>query len=63
VTAALFTPRPEALARLSAKCRLCHRRIVAGDHYVARLPRLGWVHSDCASGYCRLREENAELDS
>lgn len=41
----------ETLARRRGRCRLCHEPIVAGKHYVTRLDRIGWVHSECGAGY------------
>lgn len=49
---------PETLARRRGRCRLCHEPIVADFHYVVKLDRLGWVHSECGSGYLRVLEEH-----
>lgn len=51
-------PRPEALARRRARCRLCSHPIIPGEHYVAKLDRLGWIHAECASAYRRALAEN-----
>jgi hypothetical protein len=51
---------PETLARVGGWCRLCSSRIVAGEHYVSKLPRIGWVHSTCASGYRHVIAEHRE---
>lgn len=63
MTSLLSLPRPEALAKIGARCRLCCRRIVVGEHYVSKLPRIGWVHAECANGYCQLMAENSEDNS
>jgi hypothetical protein len=62
MTALLAAPCPETLARRSAKCRLCSARIVAGEHYVAKLPQIGWVHAECAAGHRRVLAEHKEDD-
>jgi hypothetical protein len=51
---------PETLARRRGRCRLCHEPIVAGHHYVTKLDRLGWVHSECGSGYRQVIAEHAD---
>jgi hypothetical protein len=48
----------ETLARRRGRCRLCHQTIVADYHYVSKVERLGWVHSECGSGYRRVLEEH-----
>lgn len=53
--------RPEALARRRGRCRLCRRPIVAREHYVTKLERIGWVHAACGVGYRRALAENDEL--
>ena len=53
---------PEALARRHGWCRLCRERIRAGEHYVAKVEAIGWLHATCAASYRRLREENTEAD-
>ena len=60
MTSLLTQPGPEALARLSAGCRLCRKRITAGHHYIVRVPGIGWVHAECAHAHRRCLEENAE---
>jgi hypothetical protein len=58
----MIGPAPEALAKHSGWCRLCRKRINGGEHYVARVDGVGWLHASCAVAYRRLREENAEAD-
>jgi hypothetical protein len=53
---------PETLAKRRGRCRLCHEPIVADRHYVTKLDRLGWVHSECGAGYRRVLEEHREDD-
>jgi hypothetical protein len=52
---------PEVLAHRRGRCWLCRRPILLGEHYVAKLERLGWVHSGCAAGYRAAMAEN-EVD-
>jgi hypothetical protein len=54
--------KPETLARRRGCCRLCHEPIIPGFHYVTKVDGLGWVHSECGSGYRRVLEEHREDD-
>lgn len=54
----LASQKPETLARRRGRCRLCSHPIAAGEHYVTKLARLGWVHATCAQGYQRALAEN-----
>lgn len=54
------SPPPETLAKRSARCKLCADLIRADEHYIAKLPRLGWVHARCAKGYRQVIAEHAE---
>jgi hypothetical protein len=51
---------PETLAKRRGRCRLCHEPIVADHHYVTKLERLGWVHSECGNGYRQVIAEHDE---
>lgn len=53
---------PETLAKIRGGCRLCREPIVPGQHYVSKLPRIGWVHATCAAGYRRVLAEHDEGD-
>lgn len=57
---ALTQPTPEVLARRRGRCHLCPHPILAGEHYVTKLGRFGWVHARCASGYRVAMQENVE---
>lgn len=46
----------EVVAKHSAWCCLCGRRIVRGKHYVSPIPGGHWVHSQCAAELRRVRE-------
>jgi RNase P subunit RPR2 len=54
------TLQPEILARRRGRCKVCNAPILPGEHYVAKLDRLGWVHVACATGYRRVLAEHAE---
>jgi hypothetical protein len=54
------TSTPEVLARIRGRCRLCPHPIRAGEDYVTKLDRLGWVHALCAAGYRQAMAENEE---
>jgi hypothetical protein len=51
---------PETVARRRGRCRLCRQPIVADHHYVTKLERLGWVHSQCGAGYRQVMAEHAD---
>lgn len=57
----------EVQAKVSGVCKMCGEEVIAQEHYVRKSPSKGWIHSDCAREYERLRdlwwEENAEEKS
>lgn len=53
-----MTAAPETLARRRGICRLCLKPIIAREHYVTPLERIGWVHAQCGAGYRRVRAEH-----
>jgi hypothetical protein len=63
VTVAELTRLPERLAGKTGKCPGdCGDPIVKGKTYIAKAPRKGWMHSQCAYSYLHHLELFAELN-
>jgi hypothetical protein len=44
------------LARRNGRCKVCSGRIVAGEDYIARDEKRGWIHAGCAVNLRRAKE-------
>lgn len=62
MTVAVPTRSPEVLARKNGTCSACPQRILAGEHYIAKVDGKGWMHAKCAAAYVRHRELFEQLN-